>query len=171
MADQHAKGAMTAFSIPATSSLPAVGKVAIYILNGDLDKYITFTQPDFPEAGRQVPAGTIEDGETPPQAASRELQEETGLNRRISLFHFADSVYDMSRYKPEIQIRSWFLGVAEADDFPTGRWTQIERRADQPDIVAEFSWTEISFQEQLIAGHSDLLPVALHLAHSWSLNS
>jgi hypothetical protein len=54
------------------SSLPAVGKVAIYILNGELDKYISFTQPDFPEAGRQVPAGTIEDGETPLQAAWRE---------------------------------------------------------------------------------------------------
>lgn len=40
----------------------------------------------------------------------------------------------------------------------------------QADVVAEFSWTEISAQEELIAGHSDLLPVALHLARSWRLN-
>jgi 8-oxo-dGTP pyrophosphatase MutT (NUDIX family) len=143
----------------------------MYIFNGELDKYISFTQPAFPEAGRQVPAGTIEDGETPLQAAFRELQEETGLGRRISLIHFADTVYDMSEYKPEIHVRSWFLGVAEPEDFPTGTWTHKERRVGQPDIVADFSWTEIASQEQLIAGHSDLLPVALHLARSWHLNS
>ncbi len=116
-----------------------------------------------------VPAGTIEPGETPPQAAVRELQEETGRGLGLPLFHFADSVYDMRQYKPEIHLRSWFFGVATTDDFPPGPWTHVERRAREADILAEFSWTRTSRQDELVAGHADLLPVALHLARTWSL--
>lgn len=36
---------------------------------------------DFPEAGVQVPAGTIEEGESPIQAAKRESMEEVGIGR------------------------------------------------------------------------------------------
>lgn len=160
---------MTRFSMPATAELPTKGKVAMYVFNQQLDHYITFIQPRHAEAGRQVPAGTIEPGETPAQAAVRELQEETGRGRGIPLFHFADSVYDMRQYKPEIHLRSWFFGVATTDDFPPRPWTHLERRAGEADIIAEFSWTRTSHQDELIAGHADLLPVALHLARTWSL--
>lgn len=161
---------MTGFSIPATAELPTKGKVAIYVFNRQLDRYITFVQPRHAEAGRQVPAGTIEAGETPTQAAARELQEETGRGQGMSLFHFADSVYDMRQYKPEIHLRSWFFGVAATEDFPPEPWTHVERPGGgEADIVAEFSWTKTSHQDRLVAGHGDLLPVALHLAHAWGL--
>lgn len=35
---------------------------------------------DFPEAGWQVPAGTVDDGETPEAGVMRETQEEAGLD-------------------------------------------------------------------------------------------
>lgn len=41
---------------------------------------LVFDHPDVPEAGVQVPAGGVEAGETPAEAAIRELREESGLH-------------------------------------------------------------------------------------------
>ena len=56
-------------------------KVLAYVTrprNGDVE-LLVFDHRDAPEAGIQVPAGTIEPGESPDVAAVRELREETGL--------------------------------------------------------------------------------------------
>ena len=54
-----------------------VKKVVAYITRGD--ELLVFTHRDFPEAGVQVPAGTVEAGETLDAAVLREVHEETGL--------------------------------------------------------------------------------------------
>lgn len=43
-------------------------------------RLLVFRQPAFPDAGIQVPAGTIEEGERPELAVLREAREETGLS-------------------------------------------------------------------------------------------
>ena len=48
-----------------------------YITNGR--RLLPFTHPESPGAGVQVPAGTIEPGESPKHAVMREAREETGL--------------------------------------------------------------------------------------------
>jgi 8-oxo-dGTP pyrophosphatase MutT (NUDIX family) len=40
---------------------------------------LVFDHRDYPEAGTQVPAGTVEPGEPPEQAVLREVEEESGL--------------------------------------------------------------------------------------------
>jgi 8-oxo-dGTP pyrophosphatase MutT (NUDIX family) len=52
-------------------------KVIAYITRGD--QLLVFSQPNGIEAGIQVPAGTMEPGETPEAAVLREAFEETGL--------------------------------------------------------------------------------------------
>lgn len=54
-----------------------VKKVVAYITRGD--ELLVFTHRDIPEAGMQVPAGTVEMDETPGAAVLREVHEETGL--------------------------------------------------------------------------------------------
>ena len=54
-----------------------VKKVVAYITRGD--GLLVFTHRDIPEAGVQVPAGTVEMDETPGAAVLREVHEETGL--------------------------------------------------------------------------------------------
>jgi 8-oxo-dGTP diphosphatase len=79
-------------------------KVIAYITRGN--KLLVFSHPHHPEAGIQVPAGTIEEGESPRDAVLREAREETGLH--------------------DLAIRA-FLGVREVDVSPYGL-EEIQRR-------------------------------------------
>lgn len=54
-----------------------VKKVIAYVTRGD--ELLVFTHRDFPKAGVQVPAGTVESGESLDAAVLREVYEETGL--------------------------------------------------------------------------------------------
>ena len=57
---------------------PRVRKVLCYIArDGHL---LVFRHRDYPEAGLQVPAGTLRDDEDPEAGAIRETEEETGRN-------------------------------------------------------------------------------------------
>ena len=62
-------------------TVPPRLRVAAYVLRRTPDgpELLVFDHVDFPEAGTQVPAGGMEPGETPAQAAVREVAEETGL--------------------------------------------------------------------------------------------
>ena len=52
-------------------------RVHAYITHGE--RLLVFEHTDFPEAGIQVPAGTVQIGESPEVAVLREAREETGL--------------------------------------------------------------------------------------------
>ena len=57
-------------------------KVLSYVIRAGAngDELLVFEHAGHPEAGMQVPAGTIEPGESAEQAAVRELREESGLS-------------------------------------------------------------------------------------------
>jgi len=60
-------------------------KMLVYITHAN--RLLVFRHPHHPEAGIQVPTGTIEQGESPEDAALREAFEETGLsNLEIGTF-------------------------------------------------------------------------------------
>jgi 8-oxo-dGTP diphosphatase len=54
-----------------------IHRALAYITNAN--RLLVFRQPDFPEAGIQVPGGTLEPGEIPIEGVLREGTEETGL--------------------------------------------------------------------------------------------
>ena len=58
------------------ATLPRVGKVLCYIVRDG--RLLVFRHRDYPEAGVQVPAGTLHPGEAPEEGAIRETEEETG---------------------------------------------------------------------------------------------
>ena len=69
-------------------------KVVTYITSGNA--LLVFRHPDFPEAGIQVPAGTIEEGEAPEAAALREAFEETGLTGLTLVAPLGEHVRDVT---------------------------------------------------------------------------
>jgi ADP-ribose pyrophosphatase YjhB (NUDIX family) len=56
-------------------------RVVAYVLRGR--ELLVFEHCDFPDAGTQVPAGTVEDDEAPSVAVVREVHEETGASARL----------------------------------------------------------------------------------------
>jgi 8-oxo-dGTP diphosphatase len=57
--------------------MPQVEKVYAYIIQEE--RLLVFRHVDYPDAGVQVPGGTLKAGETPEAAVLREAGEETGL--------------------------------------------------------------------------------------------
>ncbi len=67
-------------------------KAYAYITHNN--RLLVFTQPDYPEAGIQVPGGSIEPDETPEQGAIREAHEESGLDGLILGAFLGDKIHD-----------------------------------------------------------------------------
>jgi lincosamide nucleotidyltransferase len=65
------------------ADLAARLRIACYVTRDQAGRrqLLVFDHADFPDAGTQVPAGGVEPGETFPEAALREVREETGLER------------------------------------------------------------------------------------------
>ena len=89
------------------SSRKIRNKAVAYITRGD--QLLVFSHPAFPEAGIQVPAGTIEPGEAPEDAVLREAHEETGLSGLAVRSFLGIREYDLAPYgKAEIECRHFF---------------------------------------------------------------
>ena len=70
---------------------------------------LVFTHPYHPDAGIQVPQGTVEAGESSDEALVREVHEETGLDDLAVRSFLGTHEYDMSAHgRAEIQQRSYY---------------------------------------------------------------
>ena len=97
-------------------------KVVAYITR---DRHLlVFRHRDFPEAGLQVPAGTIREGESPLAGVQREVLEETGLTNCAVVAFLGVSYQDMQPYRDEVQERHVFHLVA-LGKVPK-EWTHLE---------------------------------------------
>ncbi len=135
---------------------PTVGKVVCYVI--DQGRVLVFRHQDHPEAGLQVPAGTIRPGEDPERAALREATEETGLGG-LSVVRFLGRVaHDISPIREEIQDRHVFH-LAPTGAVPE-EWTHHERHdGEQPPTAFSFFWLPLGHPDldTLAAGQGALL--------------
>ncbi|MCD7111730.1 NUDIX domain-containing protein [Rhizobium sp. DKSPLA3] len=123
--------------------MAATQKVLIYATLHDA--LLVFDEPDFPEIALQIPGGTIEPGEEPSDAATREFEEETGL--RVPAPPRPLTVHDYSFVRDGVTIvhRRHYFHVALMDA-PTN-WTHFEMSPSGGGdrILFRFSW--MSFPE------------------------
>jgi ribosomal-protein-alanine N-acetyltransferase len=133
-------------------------KVIAYITQGD--KLLVFSHPLFPEAGIQVPAGTIEKGESPDKAALREAREETGLHELEIRSFLGVREHDLSLYGiPEVY-RRYFFHLECCQETPI-TWRHFENdpsdRSPEP-IEFEFFWAKFPDEvPELSGGQGELL--------------
>ncbi len=131
-------------------------KVVAYITrekNGTRE-LLVFAHPDFPEAGIQVPAGTIEDGETPEQALFRELTEETGFAGFALVRHIA--TYDYVYEPTQERSRRHVYHLTAPASWPDA-WQHGERFGTPEQITFDFFWVPLSSCPTLMAGLGDYL--------------
>lgn len=125
------------------------------------NRLLVFEQPQYPEAGIQVPAGTFEPNETPEQAVMREAFEETGL-QGLTLVEFLGEVRrDMSDYGlAEIHHRHFFHLRCNTE--PPESWSHIERYNSNPTfepIEFQFYWVTLpNGLPQLISENDIFVP-------------
>jgi len=120
-----------------------------------------FTHPVSPEAGIQVPAGTMDDTETPENAVLREAHEETGLQGLKIVRLLGRQEFDARPFgRAELHDR-WFFHPC-CDSRTPERWVHIEADpSDSPGerIPFELFWVALpAGVPDLIAGHDRFLP-------------
>lgn len=142
-----------------------VDKAFAYVTRGE--RLLVFEHVAYPEAGLQVPAGTILPGERAATAAVREAREETGLQSFLLPVPLGVTEFDARPFgKLEIH-RRHFFHLALSGDAPE-RWRHDERDATDgahEPIAFELYW--LTFAEaaaRLIAEHGKLIPALQALA-------
>ena len=117
-----------------------IQKVLAYILQEE--KILTFRHRDYPEAGLQVPAGTIDPGENPEEAVLREVAEESGLRglqiqKKLGVFPY------FHKHKKEWHERHVFILVSEK--ILPEAWThRVSSGSDDKGVVFEYEWLKKS---------------------------
>jgi 8-oxo-dGTP diphosphatase len=140
--------------------LPSVDKAFAYITY--YDQLLVFCHVDDPESGIQVPAGTIESGESPEQAVLREAREETGLEDFKLVRYLGKQVRDMTDYgKMECHCRYFYH--LQYLITPPMLWRHEELNAsDGKRYLFEFFWAKLPHEVPfLIADHGIMLPKLL----------
>jgi 8-oxo-dGTP diphosphatase len=133
-------------------------RVVAYITWGE--RLLVFRHTRFPEAGIQVPGGSVEPGEDPHQAVLREAREETGLQDFEVCAYLGSRAYDLALWGGSgIQQRRYYHLVLHGQ--APERWVHYEHTPSDGSpgpIELEFYW--VTFPEQVpeLAGQQgDLL--------------
>lgn len=125
-------------------------KTFAYITHGS--RLLVFTHPDSPEAGIQVPAGTLRDGELPEEGVLREAREETGLEGLALGAYLGRQDRDMRDFGRDELHERYFYHVLCAGD-PTETWQhgEIDPWDGGASIPFDFFWVPLSGEGVLTA--------------------
>ncbi|MGH2604881.1 MAG: NUDIX hydrolase, partial [Dehalococcoidia bacterium] len=137
-------------------------KAFAYITHGD--RLLVFSHPLAPDAGIQVPAGTMRDGEQPEDAVLREAAEETGLTDLVLVRYLGEQRYDMTDFGwDEVHHRHFYHLRCTGE--PPDVWRNYEPDpADGGELpLFELFWAQLpDGVPELIADHGALLPPLIH---------
>lgn len=130
-----------------------------YITSGS--RLLLFTQPGAPDAGIQVPAGTIEPGENPRDSVMREATEETGLTGLRYVRFLARDTMDMRFCGSDELQRRWFYHLSV--EGPTKEtWRHGEYGEDGSLIHPfDFFWAGVGALPRLVAGYADRIDLLM----------
>lgn len=139
---------------------PIKRKAFAYITCGH--RLLVFRHRDDPDAGIQVPAGTIEIDELPEAAVLREAFEETGLADLVLVKFLGEQILDVTNLgRNEVHHRYFYHLRCPGN--PPQEWTHAEMHPSTGEagpIFFEMFWAELPYGvPELIADHGIMLPV------------
>lgn len=131
-------------------------KVLVYCVSDGKLLVFRHTAYSAEELGVQVPAGSIAVGETPEQAALRELVEETGYSCFEVEEFLGTNLYDISPYRMELQER-YFFRARPTEPLPDRWMSQEDHDGEQPPTQFECFWVPLEAAHLLQSGQSSML--------------
>jgi len=134
---------------------PVVLKVAAYVTHAG--RLLVFEHVDVPDAGVQVPAGTVRPGEALPAAVLRETVEETGLEQLQIVRYLGARTYDARASHGQLHERHFFHIACTAQ--PPETWIHHELHDGlEPPTAFRFFWAPLGDSElDLVADFGALL--------------
>ena len=131
---------------------PFIRRAVAYITHGD--RLLVFRHTQHPEAGIQVPGGTLEDGESPKEGVLREAFEETGLEGLQVQAYLGQNDLDLARYGKQGIVREFFFHLTFDGETPE-RWRhdELEPSDGSPGpIEFELYWVRFPDEVPELAG-------------------
>ena len=116
---------------------------------------LIFTHRDYPEAGLQVPGGTLDDGEDPLVGVLREVKEEAGLEDFTRVILLGETEYVATK-KQEIHTRSFFQLTYEEAGETTFVHTVTAGVADKG-LVFLYRWVSLMDLSELAGGQGEMV--------------
>lgn len=115
-----------------------VRKACAYVTRGEGD-LLVFEGPE--HDGLQVPKGTVESGESPHEAVSREIREETGIDVLESTRPLVSDVWQRRPSPPTWYVRHFFHVTVHE---PRDGWTHtVTGDGDERGFEFEYRWVEL----------------------------
>jgi 8-oxo-dGTP pyrophosphatase MutT (NUDIX family) len=152
-------------------SEPVTEKVLAYITQGD--NLLVFSHPHEPDAGIQIPGGTVEPGEAIDAAVLREAQEETGLEGLGIHAYLGEEWVNLADYGLAGGILRRHFYHLVFDGQTPARWRHFEEHPSEgppdpiefelywvrfPDEVPELSGRQGAMLHLIRWEHSEVLP-------------
>ncbi len=122
-------------------------------------RLLVFCHVDHPEAGIQVPGGTVEPGEAFDQAVMREAREETGLRGLELVRLVGEQVRDMSDFGvAEVHHQRFYHLRCRKEG--RERWRHVERNASDGSgpIGFELWWADLDDLPPLFGLYGQFIP-------------
>jgi 8-oxo-dGTP pyrophosphatase MutT (NUDIX family) len=153
-----------------TIAAPTVQKAFSYVTReGQHGLELLVFEHLYPKSGVQIPKGTVDEDETPEEAAFREVIEEAGLRNLTLVRHLGTDVvhYPNDPENDQVQERHFFhLRVASA---VPDTWRHVVRgEGDDHGMVFLFYWIPPSKNPQLVANMGDYLHLLEEVVSSLS---
>jgi ADP-ribose pyrophosphatase YjhB (NUDIX family) len=121
-------------------------------------EFLVFRHRDFPEAGIQVPKGTMLPDETPEAAVLREAREETGL-RDLTLVRLL--AVDLQPQPDGALHERHFFELAAPADLPDAWEHVVTGEGDDNGLVFCYFWARSAVEVGLWPGFGDYLHLTL----------